>query len=240
MLPRMIRALLALSLVAFAAPVAAADRSYIVTAFDRIRVDGPFEVRVTVGGGGGAKASASGDARVLAGIEITVQGSTLIVRQGGNGWNDQRRADGPAPVIVLAAPELKGATVIGGGKLSIAGTLRGARLDFAVTGTGSIDARGIDAQAVNVSTIGAGTVALAGRAATARLLTNGSGVIAATPLTVGDVTVRLDGPGETMVTARYTATLTSTGLGRIVVAGNPKCTAKAIAGGPIRCGPGTP
>lgn len=235
----MTRAIPLFALVLLAAPAAAADRSYIVTAFDRVRVDGPFEVRVTVGGGS-AKASASGDARVLAGIDISVQGSTLVVRRDVNGWNEQERADGPAPVIVLVAPDLKGASVIGGGKLSIAGSLRGPRIDFTVTGNGAIDASGIDADAVNVSTIGAGNVTLAGRAASARLMTNGSGTIAATPLTVGDVTVRLDGPGETQVTTRYTANVTSTGLGRIVVAGNPKCTVKALAGGPIKCGAGTP
>jgi hypothetical protein len=69
------------------------------------------------------------------------------------------------------------------------------------------------------------------------MLTNGSGTILALPLTVSDLVVRLDGPGETQASARFTADLTSTGLGRIVVAGSAKCTTNAQAGGPILCGP---
>jgi hypothetical protein len=57
------------------------------------------------------------------------------------------------------------------------------------------------------------------------------------PLTVSDLVVRLDGPGETQASARFTADLTSTGLGRIVVSGGAKCTTNAQAGGPILCGP---
>lgn len=224
-------------LAAIAAPAVAADRPFVVTNFDRVRIDGPFEVRVTVGGSS-AKATASGDAAALAGIAIEVQGSTLVVRRAIDGWGEQPRARGPAPVITLIAPELRGASVIGGGRLTVAGPVRGQRIDLTVTGTGSIDAQAIASEQLNVTLIGAGTVALGGNSAAARLLTNGSGVIAATPLSVGDVTVRLDGPGETRVTARYTADVTSTGLGRIVVAGNPKCTVKALAGGPIQCGAG--
>lgn len=238
MLAGMIRWLSALALVVSATPAVAADRAFVVSNFDRVRIDGPFEVRVTVGGDS-AQASASGDAAVLDTLDIEVQGSTLVVRRATGGWGEQRRAQGPAPVVTLLIPQLHGASVIGGGKLTVAGPVRGARIDFAVTGTGSIDAPAIDGEQLNVTIIGTGTVTLGGRAATARLLTNGSGVVLATPLSAGDLTVRLDGPGETQVTARYTANVTSTGLGRITVAGNPKCTAKAPAGGVIVCGAGT-
>lgn len=232
----MIRALIGLALVALATPASAADHSYVVTNFDRVRVDGPFEVRLTVGAGG-AHASASGDDRVIANLSIEVQGDTLVVRKGIQGWSEQGKVDGPAPIITIAAPALRSATVIGGGKLAIAGVLRSARLDLQITGGGSIDARGIDTDDLAVMLIGNGNVALAGKSARARLLTNGNGSIAAIPLSVGDVLVRLDGPGETQVSARFTADLTSTGLGRIVVPGNAKCTAHAQAGAPILCGP---
>ena len=112
------------------------------------------------------------------------------------------------------------------------------RLDFQITGAGSIDARGIDADEVAATLIGNGAIALAGKAGRARLSSNGSGSIAAIPLSVGDLTVYLDGPGDVQASARFTADMTSTGLGRIVVTGNPKCTAHAVAGGPILCGPG--
>lgn len=233
----MIRALLALLLVVLATPAFAADRAFTVTDFDRIRVEGPFEVHVTIGRGG-ATARASGDARVIANLSIEVLGGTIVIRKGSGGWSEQGKVDGPAPVITLTANALRSATVIAGGKLAIAGTTRATRLDLQITGAGMIDATGIDADDLVVTTLGAGNVSLAGKSARAKLLINGTGSITAVPLTVGDLIARLEGPGEIQASARYTADLTSTGLGRIVVVGNPKCTVRAQAGGPIQCGPG--
>lgn len=232
----MFRILLGLALAVLALPASAADRTYTVTGFDRVRVEGPFDVRLTVGNTG-ASAKASGEPDVLANLDIDVQGTTLIVRKGTSGWGERGKTNGPAPVITLATSTLRLATVIGGGKLAIDGRLRSQRIDLQVNGTGSIDARGIDSDELVVALSGAGNVALAGKSGRARMLTNGSGTILATPLTVSDLVVRLDGPGETQASARFTADLTSTGLGRIVVAGGAKCTSKAQAGGPILCGP---
>lgn len=232
----MIRALIAFALLLVALPASAADRSFSVIDFDRIRVEGPFEVRVTVAPGG-ATARATGDARVIANVSIDVLGGTLVVRKGSSGWSEQGKVDGPAPVITLTAPALRSVTVIGGGKLTIGGRARAARLDLQITGAGLIDMRGIDTDNLVVTTLGSGTVNLAGKSARARLQINGAGVISAIPLAVGDVLARLDGPGEIQASARYTADLTSTGLGRIVVVGNPRCSVHAQAGGPVLCGP---
>jgi hypothetical protein len=233
----MIRALLAFALVVLAMPASAADRSFTVTNFERIRVEGPFDVRLTVGNLG-ASAKASGSTRVLDNLSIEVQGTTLIIRKGTNGWSEQGKVDGPAPVITLTASALRGAMVIGGGKLAVVGTIRTPRLDFQVNGAGTIDAGGIDADDMSVTMIGAGNVALAGKATKARLFVNGAGVVAATPLSVGDLLVRLEGPGDIQANARFTADLTSTGLGRIAVSGTAKCSVRAQAGGPVTCGSG--
>ena len=232
----MIRPLLTIALAFLALPASAADRTYTITSFDRVRVEGPFDVQLTVGNAG-ASARASGDSDTLANLDIEVQGTTLVVRKGTSGWGERGKPDGPAPVITLVTSNLRTATVIGGGKLVAKGSIRSQRLDFQVSGAGSIDAQGIDSDELSVTVIGAGNVALAGRSNRARMLTNGPGTIMAIPLIAGNLLVRLDGPGETQASARFTADLTSTGLGRIVVAGGAKCTTNAQAGGPILCGP---
>lgn len=232
----MSRLLFGLALVAVALPAAAADRGYVLTNYDRVRVEGPFDVRLTVGANSSSSAKASGDSDTLDNLDLSVQGTTLIVRMGANGWGERGRKDSPAPVITLSTPTLRGASVVGGGKLAIGGSTRGQRVEFQVAGTGSIDARGIDSDEAMVTLVGPGNVALAGRSNRVRLSTNGSGTIAAMPLTAGDLIVRLDGPGETQGNARYTADITSTGLGRVVVSGDAKCTVKAPAGGQVLCG----
>lgn len=232
----MIPALLFFTLAFLAVPASAADRTYTVTGFDRVRVEGPFDVRLTVANAG-ASAKASGAADMLTNLDIEVQGTTLIVRKGANGWSERGKPNGPAAVVTLVTSNLRMATVLGGGKLAVGGNIRSQRLDIQVNGTGSIDARGIATDELYVGLVGGGNIALAGKSGRAQLQTNGSGTIMAMPLTVNDLIVRLDGTGETQVSARFTADLVSTGLGRIVVAGGAKCTTKAQAGGPILCGP---
>jgi hypothetical protein len=234
----MLRRSLILALIALAAPAHAADRSYVVTNFDRIRVDGPYSVQVEVGTGGAA-ASASGDDRALDGLDISVNGSTLTVRKGSQGWGERGKASGPPPVVILRTPAVRGVVVVGGAKLALAGTLRTIRLDLQITGAGTIDARGVDADDVVVTVIGNGNVALAGRSARARFSTNGGGSVAATALDAGEIVVTLEGAGETRASARYFADLTNRGLGLIAITGHPKCTIRGQSVGPIECGTGT-
>jgi hypothetical protein len=238
MLARMLRRSLVLALIAFAAPAHAADRSYVVTNFDRIRVDGPYSVQVEVGTGGAA-ASAVGDGQALDELDISVNGSTLTVRKGSQGWGERGKSNGPPPVITLRTPAVRGAAVVGGAKLALAGTLRTTRLDLQVTGAGAIDARGVDADDVMVTVIGNGNVAVAGRTTRARFSTNGGGSIAATPLDAGEIVVTMEGAGETRASARYFADLTNKGLGLIAVTGNPKCAIRGQSVGSIECGTGT-
>jgi hypothetical protein len=225
---------LLLSLALLAIPASADGRSYIVTNFDRIRVDGPFEVRLTVGPGSSGRAE--GDPQALDDVSLDVQGTTLTIRRNANGWGEQGSGKDEGPIVItVSAPLLRSASVIGGGKLAIAGAVRGQRIDFQVTGTGSIDAQGLDVDEFAATLFGSGNVSLAGMARRARLSTNGTGTIAAQGLVANDLIVRLDGPGETQANARYTADLTSTGLGHIAVVGDGRCVKHAQAGGPITC-----
>ena len=235
MLAPMLRRSLILALIAFAAPAHAADRSYVVTNFDRIRVDGPFSVQVEVGSGGAA-ASASGDDRSLGDLDISVQGTTLTVRKGSQGWGERGETSSPPPVITLRTPAVRGATVVGGARLTMSGRLRTNRFDLHVTGAGTIEASGVEADDVVVTVIGNGNVTLAGRAARARYSSNGGGTIAATALDAGDVLALSEGAGETRASARYTADLTNRGLGLIAIGGSPKCTVRGQSTGPIQCG----
>ena len=226
---------LLLPLLLIAAPASAAERGYVVTDFDRIRVDGPFEVHVTTRGS--PMARASGPTGATDGLDIRVEGTTLIVRAGPRGWEALPRAGSPAaPVITLRTLNLRGATVIGGGKLDITGPVRGQRVDLGVTGSGSLAVPGLDADQLDATLLGGGSMTLGGRAARARLSTSGAGAIEATALVTGDLILRLDGSGSTTATARFTANVTTTGLGAATVYGKAACKVKAVAGGPILCG----
>jgi hypothetical protein len=224
-----------LALLSLAAPATAAERTFSIGSFDRIRVEGPFEVQLTTGKSPGARAE--GAARATEGLDIRVEGTTLIVRAALNGWGEQPVAGSTgAPVIRVSTQAIRSAAVIGGGQLTIDGAIKGQRIDLSLTGSGSLGAAALDADQFNATLLGSGSMKLGGRAAKVRLITSGSGTIDATPLSAGDLILRLEGPGETRATARFTANVTTTGLGAATVFGKPACTVKATAGGPISCG----
>ena len=228
----MIRPALAL-LALLSVPALAAERRVSVGSFDRVRVTGPFEVTHRLGSPG---ASVSGDARALERVEIRVDGTTLTIRAAGGAWGERPElgADGPV-TIALSSPALAAASVFAGGRLSAA-RMRGPRVDLSVSGSGALSVADVQADQVAATLVGTGTVTLAGRAARARLVGNGSGKIDAGGLDAGELTVLLDGPGEALASARHVARVTNTGLGNVAVAGNATCVVTARAGGVVKCG----
>jgi hypothetical protein len=225
--------LLLLSSPALAGQALAASRTVSVGSFDRIRVEGPVEVRVTIGSPRATIVGPRGDDSVA----VRVDGTTLSVRKSIGGWGEQPRGGGACgPVIVtLSTPGLTSASVAAGGRLTIA-KMRGMRVDVTVSGNGSLALAAADTDQLNATLIGTGQMTLAGRAARARLVTSGPGAIDASALQVNDLTVHLDGVGETKAAARYTAQVTNTGLGTVTITGNGKCRVDAAAGGPVVCG----
>jgi hypothetical protein len=227
--------LLAVPGVAPSAALAATGRSYVVTDYDRIRIDGPFDVALTTRAPPSARAE--GPAEASDSLDIRVEGRTLIVRAGSRGWGEVPRRGSAQPLVIrLGVPMLRGATVIGGGRLTVAGPFRAQRVDLAVTGSGSIAAPALDADELNATLLGSGAMTLGGRGGRTRLLTSGTGGIAAAALRSDALTVRLDGSGTITATARYTADATSTGLGAVTIYGKPTCRVSKAASGPIRCG----
>lgn len=232
MLARMIRLIPLLLLTA--TPALAADRSFAIPSFERIRVEGPFDVRLATGRA--PAASATGDSDALYALDVDVQGTTLVVRNRAIAATTRPKARTVPTIVTLATPRLGAATVFGGGTLAITGKVTGQRVDVSVSGSGSLSAAGIEADQLLATIIGTGAMTLGGRAGKARLLASGAGGIDAGKLIADDLTVQVDGSGATTAAARYTANVTTAGIGGVTVLGTPACVVKSVAGGPIKCG----
>jgi len=226
--------LAALPLICLATPAAAEQRSFAIGSFDRVRIDGPFRVIVTLGGSPGG--SAEGDVRAIGDLDLRVEGTTLIVRAGLGGWGEQGSGRQAAPVVRVSTQAIRSIVTVGAAQVSVGGPFRGQRLDLSLTGSGTLAAPTIDADQLFATVLGSGTMTLGGRAAKVRLTTSGSAAIVAATLVAGDLTVRLDGNGAIDAQARYTAAVTTSGLGAVTVYGKPACTVNAVAGGPVSCG----
>ncbi|MDQ2877576.1 MAG: DUF2807 domain-containing protein [Pseudomonadota bacterium] len=235
----MIRATLAFaSLVAIAAPAAAADRTFTFGSYERVRVEGPFEVSIDTGASPGV--SASGDQRALDRLDIVMQGSTLVVRIGDQGWGETPVGKALAPPhITLRTPTLAGVYVNAGARVTVS-ALRAQRADLSVNGSGLLTVGAIDADELYASVIGAGSATLSGIARRARIVASGAATIDASGLVVNDLTLQRDGTGDTRATARYTAQISANGLGHVVVGGAAKCTVHASAATLVECGTPAP
>jgi len=229
----MIRPLLALALLGFPGIAHAADRSFLVGSFTRIRVDGPFAVTVVTGKSPGAQAT--GSANALDGLTVRVDGDTAVVTMGAGDWSSDSGRMIVPPSVTLTTPTLSAATINAGATLSI-NAMKGQKVSLSVNGSGALSVGAVTADQLDARIVGTGQMTLAGAAQRAQVVVSGAGSVDATDLIANDLTARSDGPGRLDLAARYTANITTTGLGPVTVAGSPSCTVRAIAGGPVRCG----
>lgn len=217
---------LLLLLTASAAPQ---EKRYLITGFERVRVDGPYEVEIVRGP---TQAVASGDAKGLDRLDIHVDGTTLVIGAGAQGWNLAAGEAAVAPRVVLSTPVLRAVLINGGGRVRAA-DMRGSRIDLALNGAGAIQVAALDAEELNVNITGNGSVTLAGAARKARVRSNGSGGVDGGGFTANDAVLISESSGAMRLGVRYTARVFALGLGTVHLDGAPECT---ISGnGPVEC-----
>lgn len=230
----------AVLLLALAAPAGAADRTFAITSFERVRIEGPFEVRIAPGA---PAARAQGDKALLDRVRLDLNGATLVVRLGAGGWGEtpqaaRNRSGGAArggPVVIqLTTPRIAGAAVLAGAKVQIVRAVA-PRVDLSITGPGTLEVAAVEADQLVATVVGSGTLAAGGRTQKARLMVNGPGAITGA-LSSNELIARVEGTGAIETRARYTAAVSTAGIGRVTVHGTPKCTVTGSSGGPVRCG----
>jgi len=232
----MIRARLLLAFVfalAAAAPAAAAERTYSVTDFDRVQVEGPYEVTLVTGRS--ASAHATGSTQALEGVSVEVQSGLLRVRPNRSAWGGYP-GDKAGPVrIEVSTRDLRTATVIGSGRLII-DRVRGLRTDLSLSGSGRIDVARVEADVLNLGLIGSGRLSAAGVAKQVKATVQGSADLAAGALAADDLVLNAETAGNVAIAARRTAKVRQSGSGSVEVGGTPSCTVTTVGSGRVRCG----
>ena len=210
---------------ALAAPAAAAQRSFTVTGFDRIRVDGPFRVRLTTGVAPFARAT--GSSAALNGVSVEVQGRTLVVRKNPGSWGGYP-GESPGPVdIIVGTHELSTAWVNGAGSLAI-DKIKGQSFDLSVQGPGSIAVAKLSVDRLKAGLSGSGSAVLAGTAAIVTAIVRGTSSLDASDLTAKDATVGAEGVAVVKLTATNTAKVDTQGTATVDLRGRPACTVRAL------------
>lgn len=216
-----------------AAPAAAAERTYSLTDFDRVQVEGPYEVTLVTGRPSGARAV--GSAHAVEGVTVEVQGGQLRIHRNPSAWGGYPGERSGTLRIEAATRELRGATVIGGGRLSI-DRVRGLRADLSVSGSGRLEVGHVDADNLVLGLLGSGRIAAAGAARQVKATIQGSGDLAAAGLTADDLVLAADTAGQVAIAARRTAKVRAGGSGDVEIGGTPACTVTTLGAGQVRCG----
>ncbi|MEO8176652.1 MAG: DUF2807 domain-containing protein [Sphingomicrobium sp.] len=208
-----------------ATPADAATRNFGVSGFDRIRVDGPFNVRLTTGVA--PFAIASGTAAALDSVAIDVEGRTLVVHGNRSSWGGYP-GDSKGPVeITIGTHELSGAWLNGSGSLAI-DKVRGLSFDLSVQGAGAASIGTVAVDILKVSISGSAGATLAGVAPKLTAIVRGVSSLDAAGLTAADAVIGAQGPATVKATVTGTAKVDVQGVAAVVLTGRPACTVTAV------------
>jgi len=210
---------------ALSVPANAGTRNYGVSGFEKVRVDGPFRVRVTTGVPPSAQATGPDDA--IDKVAIDVQGSTLIVHINQSNWGGYPGTGSGGPVeITIGTHELSSAALNGSGSLNI-NEVKGLKFDLAVQGSGGANIGNADVDQLRVSVIGAANASLSGRAGKMTAIVRGVSTLNAAALSAKDAAIGAEGAATVTAQVSNEATIDGTGTATITVSGAPSCTVRA-------------
>jgi len=220
---------------AIAAPVAAATRSFPVAGFTRLKVDGPFDLRVHTGAP--AAAVARGPRSGLDQLIVARKGDVLVVtsERGGN-WPALNRGKAEAIRIDVAVPSLQALETTGSGSVGI-DRIRASMFSVLLTGSGELTIGWLDAGRFAAEVTGSGDIVVAGgRTGRSDVSLRGSGDFRGNGLAVGLLTASVTGSGDLLVGPTRVARANLAGSGDIVIGGRPRCTGSRVGSGRLRCG----
>ena len=204
-----------------AAPADAATRNFGISSFDRIRVEGPFGVRVK--NGVAPFARASGTPAAIDRVAIDVMGRTLVVRTNPS-WGGYPGKD-PGPVeISIGTHELSSAWLNGSGSLEI-DKVEGLTFDLSVHGSGAVGIADADVDKLTVAIAGSASASVAGRAEKLSGSLRGISSLDASGLVAKDADLTASGPSTIKASVSKAAKVLASGTATVALAGDPACTA---------------
>jgi hypothetical protein len=213
------------ALLLLAAPAHGAVRNFSVTSFDRIRIDGPYQVTLKTNVAPFARAT--GTRASLDPVSIKVEGRTLIVRTDShNAWGGYP-GEGRGPVTIeLGTHDLTTVWVNGAGAIAI-DKVKGLSFDLAIMGSGvaRIDSAAVDQLKVGMS--GSASTRIAGKAGKLTATVRGTSSFDGESLSIKDAVIGAEGPSLVKAAVTGTAKVDAIGLAQVTLTGDPSCTVKS-------------
>ncbi|MCJ8158604.1 head GIN domain-containing protein [Sphingomonas sp. LaA6.9] len=211
----------------------ATERGFTVTDFDRIRIDGPYQIEITTGRSTTAKAS--GDRDAVERVSLQVQGRTLMIRPDRSIWGANGAASAGPVTIRLSMGELRTLMLYGSGSVRI-DRARGPRLELMIQGSGRLEIGEVATDRLDIGMTGSGAAKLAGHVKLLNAVVRGSAALDGGALLANDLVLNTETASEVTLGARTSAKIQSTGAGNTSIIGRAACTVTATGAGGVSCG----
>jgi hypothetical protein len=215
---------------ALASPAAAATRSFGITSFTKIRVDGPYKVTLTTGVAPFARAT--GSAAAIDRVAIDMVGNTLVVHNNQSSWGGYPGSSVGPVEISLGTHDLSAAWLNGSGALAI-DRVKGLSFNLSVQGSGLTEIAKVDVDQLGVSIAGTASARLAGRSAKLTAVVRGISSLDAANLATRDATLAADGAATIAGNVGNAVTVDAIGPVTVRLAGRPSCTLRVRGSGSV-------
>lgn len=209
---------------ACAVPAHGASRNFEIAGFEKIRVEGPFKVRLTTGVPPSAKAT--GPQSGIDRIAIDLVGRTLVIHNSLSAWSGTLDSDNSGPVeVVIGTHDLNAATLMGAGTLEIS-AVKGLSFDLSAQGSGQIAIDRADVDQLSVGLTGTASSIVAGKAGTLKIKAQGVTAFDGSALTAKDASVSVNGASTVKAGVSNSADIVASGPATVSLSGNPSCTSR--------------
>jgi Putative auto-transporter adhesin, head GIN domain len=209
----------------------AGTRSFAVSGFDAVSLEGSDNVRVVRGST--TSVVATGPQPVLDLLNIRVEKNTLKIdrKSGRTNW---LRGDYRGAMITVTMPSITAAGVAGSGDMTV-DRADGPSFGAAVEGSGNLKVASITVKRAQLAAEGSGDLTISGTANESAMAAEGSGNIDARGLVSQQATIAVEGSGDISATVRQRATIAVEGSGNVDVTGTDNCAIVKEGSGSARC-----
>ena len=202
-----------------------------VGSFTKIGLGYPAHVELRKGSTHSVKVE--GDADQLAMLITEVKdGKLYIKRKDSDSWKNWN-SDSKRVTIYITTPALEAVSVSGSGKIVSTDTFKGASMDLAVSGSGSISLQA-DVENLSSRISGSGSIYLKGESEKTTAAISGSGSLKGFDFETKDATVKISGSGSCEINAKGSLKSNISGSGRVSYTGSPSVDSRVSGSGSVK------
>ncbi|MEM9856215.1 MAG: head GIN domain-containing protein [Bacteroidota bacterium] len=195
--------------------------NFSVSDFNRIEVEGNFEIRLEKSGNPGV--SVTTDENLLDFISVESRGDRLVLISEKNLISEE------GVQVVISYSELRGISVGGAAILTSDQTIAEDYLDLEMSGAGAVELD-LEMTALEINVSGAGAMELTGSVVEQRIRMDGAGGLDAGDLISEKCEIDISGVGGAVVHVTESLRASVSGVGGITYRGNPTDVQKDVSG----------